>query len=253
MAHLPGKFVWFEHLSNDIPAARTFYEKLFGWNTEMMAMPGSDPYPVIHNGETGIGGYAPARPGAPTQWMSYLSVQDVDTSYKAALAAGAKSTVAPMDVGQAGRMATIADPTGGVFSLWRGTQGDPPEVETTPPGGWIWNELSTQDEKTALAFYEKVFGFDHDAMQMPEGTYYVLKQGGKGRAGLWKAAHASIPTMWMPYVCVADTDAIAEQAKQLGADVVVPPSDIPGVGRFASLVDPQGAAISILKPNPSMA
>jgi predicted enzyme related to lactoylglutathione lyase len=253
MAHLPGKFVWFEHLSNDIPAARAFYEKLFGWNTEVMTMQGTDPYAMIHNGNDGIGGYANARPGAPTQWMSYLSVPDVDSAYKAAIAAGAKSVVAPTDYGGAGRMATIADPTGGVFSLWRGTQGDPPEVERTPPGGWIWNELSTQDEKTALAFYEKVFAFDHDAMQMPDGTYYVLKQGGKGRAGLWKATDASMPTMWLPYVCVEDADKKADLAKSLGATVVVPPSDIPGVGRFAVFGDPQGAALAILKPNPEMA
>jgi predicted enzyme related to lactoylglutathione lyase len=217
-----------------------------------MAMSGGDPYAMIHNGESAIGGYAAARPGAPTQWMSYLSVQDVDSAYKAAIAAGAKSVAAPSDYASAGRMATIADPTGGVFSLWRGTQGDPPEVETTPAGAWIWNELTTQDEKTALAFYEKVFAFDHDAMDMPDGTYYVLKHGGKGRAGLMKAPQASVPTMWTPYVCVADADAIAARAKDLGAMLIVPPSDIPGVGRFAVFADPQGAAIAVLKPNPDL-
>ena len=252
MAHLPGKFVWFEHLSNDIPAARAFYEKLLGWNTEMMAMSSGAPYATIHNGEPAIGGYASARPGAPTQWMSYLSVQDVDSAYKAAIAAGAKSVVAPMDYGSAGRMATVADPTGGVFSLWRGTQGDPPEVETTPPGGWIWNELTTQDEKTALAFYEKVFAFDHDEMEMPDGTYYVLKNGGKGRAGVMKAPDKAVPTLWTPYVAVVDADAIAARAKDLGAMVVVPPSEIPGVGRFAVLADPQGASFAILNPRPDM-
>ncbi|HEV7577842.1 MAG TPA: VOC family protein [Caldimonas sp.] len=253
MSYTPGRFVWFEHLSNDIPKARAFYEKLFGWNTELMAVPSGDPYPVIHNGETGIGGYAPAPAGAPPQWMSYLSVSDVDASYKAALAAGAKSLMAPSDQGSAGRSATIADPTGGVFSLWHGTQGDPAETETTPPGGWIWNELSTQDEKMALAFYEKVFGFTHDAMQMPEGTYNVLNQGEKGRAGLYKSMHAQMPTMWTPYVCVADCDAQTDKAKALGATVTVPPSDIPGVGRLAMFVDPQGASFAILKPNPTMA
>jgi len=98
-----------------------------------------------------------------------------------------------------------------------------------------------------------VFAFDHDAMQMPDGTYYVLKQGGKGRAGLWKATDASMPTMWLPYVCVEDADKKADLAKSLGATVVVPPSDIPGVGRFAVFGDPQGAALAILKPNPEMA
>ena len=77
MAHLPGKFVWFEHQSNDISAARAFYEKLFGWNGEVMKMAGTDPYVIIHNGNDGIGGYAQARAGAPTQWLSYLSVQDL--------------------------------------------------------------------------------------------------------------------------------------------------------------------------------
>ena len=182
---------------------------------------------MIHNGDAPIGGYAQAPAGSPPQWMSYLSVSDVDSTYKAALAAGAKSLVAPRDYGSAGRSATIADPTGGVFSLWRGNQGDSPEVETTPPGGFIWNELATKDEKMALAFYEKVFGFTHDEMPMPEGAYFVLKQGEKGRAGLYKAMHASMPTSWTPYVCVADCDKTTEQAKSLGANAIVPPTDIP--------------------------
>jgi hypothetical protein len=252
MSYTPGRFVWFEHLSNDIPKARAFYEKLFGWNTEMMAMPGSDPYPVIHNGDNGIGGYAQASAGTPTRWLSYLSVSDVDSAYKAALAAGAKSLMAPMDYGSAGRAATIADPTGGVFSLWRGAEGDPTESETTPPGGWIWNELATKDEKTALAFYEKAFGFSHDAMSMPDGTYYILKQGAKGRAGMYKAKDAKMPTLWTPYVCVADADATSERAKSLGATVLLAPTDIPGVGRLALYNDPQGASIAVLKPDPSM-
>ena len=149
--------------------------------------------------------------------MSYLSVSDVDSAYKAALAAGAKSLMAPMDYGSAGRAATIADPTGGVFSLWRGADGDPAETETTPPGGWIWNELATQDEKTALAFYEKAFGFTHDAMPMPDGTYYILKQGDKGRAGLYKSKDAKMPTLWTPYVCVADATRPARARRRASA------------------------------------
>jgi len=252
MSYTPGRFVWYEHCSSDIAKARAFYEKLFGWNTELMAMPGSDPYPVIHNGDNGIGGYRQAPAGTPTRWLSYLSVADVDSSYKAALAAGAKSLTAPMDYGSAGRAATVADPTGGVFSLWRGAEGDPAETETTPPGGWIWNELATQDEKAALAFYEKAFGFSHDAMPMPDGTYYILKQGDKGRAGVYKSKDAKMPTQWTPYVCVADADATATKAKSLGATVVMPPTDIPGVGRLALFIDPLTASIAILKPNPNM-
>lgn len=246
----PGKFVWFEHLSNDLAKAQSFYEKLFGWHTEKMPMPGGEAYPVIHNGSTGIGGYAKAPPGAPAQWLSYLSVGDVDASYKAALAAGAKSLMAPLDYGSAGRAATLADPTGGVFALWKGAQGDPPETDTTPTGGWLWNELTTQDPQSALAFYEKVFGFTHDAMPMPQGTYNILKQGDKSRGGLCKAMDASTPAMWMQYVRVEDCDAASAKAASLGARVVVPPSDIPNIGRFSMFADPQGAVLAVMKPAP---
>ena len=248
MSYLPGKFVWFEHVSNDIPKARAFYEKLFGWHTEAMPMPGGDPYSVIHNGAAGIGGYSKAPPGVPNQWLSYLSVDDVDASYRAALAAGAKSLMAPMDYGSAGRAATLGDPTGGVFSLWKGAQGDPADSAETPVGSWLWNELSTQDDKKALAFYEKVFGFSHDEMPMAQGVYHVLKQGDKMRGGLTKAMDASTPAMWMQYVKVADCDASAAKATSLGARVVVPPSDIPTVGRFAMFIDPQGAALAVMRP-----
>jgi len=61
-----------------------------------------------------------------------------------------------------------------------------------------------------------------------------------------------VPTMWTPYVCVDDADATVARAKELGAMVVVPPSDIPDVGRFAVIGDPQGAAIAVLRPNPDM-
>jgi len=72
MSYTPGRFVWFEHLSNDIPKARQFYEKVFGWNAETMPMAGTDPYVMIHNGEGPIGGYAQSPAGSPPQWMSYL-------------------------------------------------------------------------------------------------------------------------------------------------------------------------------------
>jgi predicted enzyme related to lactoylglutathione lyase len=91
MSYTPGRFVWFEHCSNDIAKARGFYEKLFGWNTELMAMPGSDPYPLIHNGDSGIGGFARAPAGRPTRWLSYLSVSEVDSAYLPALAAGVRA------------------------------------------------------------------------------------------------------------------------------------------------------------------
>jgi predicted enzyme related to lactoylglutathione lyase len=249
--HLPGKFVWFEHVSNDTARARAFYEPLFGWHAEAMPM-GEQTYHMLMNGEHGIGGLRSAEAGVPSHWIGYLSVADVDASFKAALANGAQALLPPTDFAPMGRGAGLADPSGAAFCLWHGNNGDAPDADV-PVGGWVWNELWTPDVKASLAFYERVFGYSHDAMDMgPQGTYYILKSAdGKGRAGAMQSTGSAAPPMWLPYVHVNDCDATASQAQTLGArQIVVPPTDIPGVGRFAVLLDPLGAALAMLKPQP---
>lgn len=249
MSWLPGKFVWFEHVSSDVAAARRFYESLFGWHTEEMDMGPAGKYPMIQNAAAGIGGYRSAPPGVPNHWMSYLSVTDLDASCRAAEAAGARVLLPPTDFPGVGRGATIADPQGAAFSLWKSSQGDPADAAQAPDGAWCWNELMTSDAVAALAFYEKVFGYGHDTVDMgPQGNYYILKSGETMRAGLMKAPMPGMPSFWMPYVKVADADASAARARELGATVQVPPTDIPDVGRFAVYSDPLGGAIAVLHP-----
>jgi uncharacterized protein len=251
MSHLPGKFVWFEHLSNDIPKARKFYDALFGWHTESMPI-GDRRYSMILNGDgttsTGIGGYGAAAADARPCWMSYLSVPDVDETYRNALAAGASSVSAPMDYGPVGRGAVLTDPTGAVFSVWKSADGDAADQQPTPVGAWCWNELWTRDDQRALAFYQRVVGYSRDSMDMgPQGTYYMLKTGEVARAGLMRAVDPKAPSMWLPYVAVADCDATVARAKALGGQILSQAQDIPNVGRFAILQDPLGAAIAVIR------
>ena len=255
MSYLHGKFVWFEHASADIPKARRFFESLLGWHTESMPI-GDQRYSMILNNNEGIGGYSNAAPGAASRWVSYLSVPDVDASYAAALAAGAKSLVPPVDFGPVGRGAQVADPTGASFWVWKSSNGDRADPDPTQlnPGDWCWNELWTPDDTRALNFYERTFGHGHDAMDMgTQGTYYVLKKDGVPRCGLMRSVEPKAPAMWLPYVGVDDCDASAAKARALGAQVVREPTDIPGVGRFAVLVDPLGAAIAIMRGIPPAA
>ena len=250
MSYLPGKFVWFEHASSDVAKARPFYEPLFGWHVENMPL-GETPYPMIMNAGGGIGGFSSAQ-GAGARWVSYVSVPDVDKAYAAALAAGATSESPPVDWGPVGRGAAIVDPTGARISLWKSAQDDQPDVDDTPAGGWVWNELTTSDPKAALAFYTKVVGYSQDAMDMgPQGTYYLLKTSGdRGRAGVMKAMDPKMPSQWIPYVHSGDCDATLAKAKQLGATICVPATDIPGIGRFGMMVDPLGALIATIKTLP---
>ncbi len=251
MSHLPGKFVWFEHLSADIPKARKFYDALFGWHTESIPM-GAQRYSMILNGDgttsEGIGGYRNAEPSARPAWMSYLSVTDVDASYAAALAAGARAVSAPADFGPFGRGATLSDPTGAAFSIWKSADGDRPDPARTPIGGWCWNELWTHDDARALAFYEQVFGYTHDTMDLgADGTYYMVKTGDISRGGLMHAVREDAPSMWLPYVAVADCDATAVRARALGGKVLMEPTDIPNIGRYAIAEDTLGAAVAFIK------
>lgn len=246
---LPGKFVWFEHLSPDIAKARAFYEPLFGWHIEAMPL-GDRTYHLILNGNEGIGGFRTAEPGTPSRWASYLSVDDVDASFAAAIRAGAKPLGPPADFKPVGRGATLADPTGATLCLWTATEGDRIDAEQTAIGDWFWNELLTPDAETALAFYEQVFGFTHDTMDLgPPGHYHLLKSAdGKMRGGLMQNTEARISPTWLPYVHVADCDASAARALELGArKMPVPPTDIPEVGRFAVVIDPFGAAIALIR------
>jgi predicted enzyme related to lactoylglutathione lyase len=116
-------------------------------------------------------------------------------------------------------------------------------------GAFSWCELMTTDVETAKGFYTSLFGWDAEEMSMPGMVYTVVKAGGKGIGGIMampKDAPPGMPPMWGAYVTVDDVDATARTAEQLGAKLLVPPRDIPKVGRFCVIQDPQGAVISAI-------
>jgi uncharacterized protein len=249
MRNMPGKFVWFEHVSADPAKAAAFYSDLCGWGRQSMPM-GQRTYDIITNGEQGIGGYRKADADMPSHWASYLSVDDVDKRFAAAGEAGAQALMPPTDFGEVGRGATLRDPSGAMVCLWRGARDDPADVEKTPLGGWFWNELHSTDAKRAVAFYEALIGYTVDTMDMgPGGPYYIFKDSsGQMRAGVMQQSSPSpLPSHWLPYIHVADCDAAVRKAMALGAlKTAQPPTDIPNIGRFAILVDPLGAIIAIM-------
>ena len=125
------------------------------------------------------------------------------------------------------------------------------ENPCTQPGQFLWNELVTTDESAAAAFYTALFGWKTEAFNPGQPSvvpYTLFKQGDAMRGGMMKCPHPGLPAHWLAYVSVPDVDAAAAEAAKLGGQVVVPPMDIPTVGRIAVLVDPQGAAIGIFKP-----
>jgi predicted enzyme related to lactoylglutathione lyase len=247
MAYLPGKFVWFECITPDPRRAQAFYAEVLGWKVTPMNM-GDRTYDMIALGERPIGGYIKADAGARPYWRACLSVADVDAATREAAAAGAKILEQPFDMPTVGRIATIADPQGAVVRLFRDANEDPADDEGTV-GNFLWNELHVRDAAKGVAFYERIAGYKHSDMPSPDGTYHVLEANGVGRAGVTSAG-ASEQGAWLPYVQVASTDDTVARALKHGGKQLVPPSDIPGIGRFAVFADPTGTELAVMKPAP---
>ena len=110
-------------------------------------------------------------------------------------------------------------------------------------GAFSWCELMTPDVSAAKDFYGKLFGWQMQDMPMEGTTYTVLNAGGAPVGGIMAPPPqaAGMPPQWGAYVTVEDVDATAKQAVELGGSLLLPPHDIPGVGRFCLIRDPQGA------------
>ena len=118
-------------------------------------------------------------------------------------------------------------------------------------GAFSWCELMTSDVEAAKAFYTKLFGWETKDMPMEGLTYTMVKAGDKDVGGIMlipKEAQG-MPPKWGTYVTVDNVDEIAKTAEQLGATIRIPPQDIPDVGRFCVIQDPQGATISAITYN----
>lgn len=116
---------------------------------------------------------------------------------------------------------------------------------------FVWNELVTSDLPAARAFYEGVVGWTVQSMDMPDGkTYHLFMEGDAYRGGLMSLDDipgAGVPPHWMSYIGVDDVDATCAATERAGGKVLMQPFDVPGVGRMATLEDPQGAQFSVMK------
>ncbi len=123
------------------------------------------------------------------------------------------------------------------------------------PGDFSWTELMTTDVPAAEAFYSAVLGWTLKKTSSAGGSYTTIEAGGEQIGGITEmpdTVPAGTRPHWAPYVTVQDVDSAAEKARQNGGIVLVPPTDIPSLGRFCTLRDPQGAvfnAITYMHPS----
>ena len=187
--------------------------------------------------------------GVPPLWLVYFSVDDVSAAAAKAQEAGGTVHAQPFDVAQAGRMALVQDPTGAMFALWQAGSRAGAEV-LHEPGTLDWFELATNDPEKAGEFYEQVLGWSVNAEEFDGTPYTTCLLGEQPVAGILpaEALGEDVAPNWGVYFAVEDCAATVEKAQSSGGELVFGPLDMPRVGQFAGLRDPQGAAFAVIQP-----
>ncbi len=255
-----SKVCWVELMTRDAAAMDEFYGQLLGWTPRRDDIPGGGFYTMYElDGKHAAGMFelteAMIEQGIPPNWMPYVAVADADQAVARVKELGGKVDRDPFDVMEIGRMAVITDPSGATIALWQaaGFQGTGSEFASGPVGSHIWIELLTRDVDRAGRFYAELFDWEPQLADVEEFRYTVFKTGdGVAVAGMMEieAEMKQVPPHWAVYFHVADCRASVARAEALGAAVLVPPMELPNVGTFATLADPQNAVFALLQPAP---
>jgi len=250
-----GSFSWADAGTTDATAAKKFYGGLFGWTfQDTPAGPGATYTMCFLEGAPVCALYEmpPEMKGMPPHWMTYISVDDVEATTKKAATNGGKVMKEPFDVMEHGRMSVIQDPSGAIVSLWQPKAMAGAAVKDEP-GSLTWAELYTTNVDAAGKFYVNTIGWKTASHDMgPMGVYTLFnrtesKDSGVGGMMAMPAEMKGVPSNWITYFAVSDVDASTKKATDLGGKVLAPPMDIPNIGRFSMVQDPQGAAFALYK------
>jgi predicted enzyme related to lactoylglutathione lyase len=244
--HEPGTFSWVDLATTDLDGAKAFYAEVFGWDYEDNPVGDDQVYSMATLDGRHAAGLSEAD--GPPRWNSYVTVESADDAAKKAEEAGANVHAPPFDVMDAGRMAVIQDPSGGVVSLWEAKDNPGAGVVNTH-GSLTWNDLQTHDVAKATEFYCELFGWEVAPVDEDAGNERVVIRNGErmngGMAKLPESAGEEVPPHWLPYFAVDDLDAATGKVEQGGGTVMAGPIEVPS-GRIAVIADPQGAVFGLV-------
>jgi predicted enzyme related to lactoylglutathione lyase len=248
-----GTFSWADLATTDPDGAKSFYAGLFGWECEDLPVGEGGTYTMCRLDGKNVAALSGQRDedraqGVPPHWNNYVTVDDLDERASRVAELNGNLMMPPFDVMDVGRMAVATDPPGAVFMLWEPRSNIGAEV-VNAPGALSWNELATTDVEAAKKFYEGLFGWTYEDMDMNgAGTYTIIRNGDRSNGGIRAQGpdEEGIPPNWLPYFGAVSVDESTGRANKLGGRVIVPTMRVPA-GAFAGIADPQGAAFSLFE------
>jgi predicted enzyme related to lactoylglutathione lyase len=274
--YMPGVPCWADTSQPDPQAAAAFYAGLFGWELEEEMPPDSGAHYLaakLNGGD--VAAVSSIQEGAPpmAMWNIYVWVESAEATAAKVRDAGGSVLSEPFDVFEAGRMAVFADAEGAVFCVWEPGRHRGATV-VNEPGSVNFHDLHSRDLEKAKAFYGAVFGWTTLELGGPGAMWtlpgygdfleelypgtrarneeYEAPEGFIDVVGSLQPVEGDAPPHWGVTFAVADADAAAKRAAELGGTVVVPPFSAPWV-RMTVLQDPAGAtfvASQFVPPEP---
>jgi predicted enzyme related to lactoylglutathione lyase len=246
-----GSFVWYEFMSTDVTAAKSFYGKVVGWNTQDVPISGMT-YTLLRVGERQVGGMMTMPQqvrdaGTRPCWLAHIAVDDVDAAVVKLQRLGGKVHRPPTDIPNVGRFAAVTDRQGATFFMFKPSQAG----ERTPPsapGDIGWHELHTNDWPNAFEFYNSMFGWlKGDAVDMGAmGTYQLFTIAGSPAGAMFNSPAAQPMCFWLYYFMVDDIDAAAKRVRDNDGKITQGPIQVPGDRWILQAADPQGAMFALL-------
>ena len=246
---IPGKFIWFDCVTDDPYASKAFYGVVFGWDFHSIGS-GAGRYTLIENRGRNIGGlhFRPRSQGSRqgSRWIALLSVDDPALAARYVETHGGKVVVAPTVFEGRGTHALFRDDDGALFGVLKSETGDPPDGPVTA-GEFLWLDLFTRDPKKAAEFYRGLVGYDVAVRETtPQASRVVLKTGSVTRAVVLPLPREIAAPGWLPFVQVADVAAAVGRATANGGKVLFAPRPDYFGGHVAVIADPQGGVLGIV-------
>ncbi|GMA16277.1 VOC family protein [Deinococcus metallilatus] len=241
-----GTPTWLDLMTPAAETIRPFYEALFGWTFEKQGA-GDGEYSVAFASGRPVAAVVPPFEGQ-SLWHLYFASDDVSADAARIRDLGGEVNVGPMSVGDHGHLLMGRDPTGALFGLWQAER-QAGMGRTGTPGTFTWAELQTRDADRARDFYTSLLG--NTSQPLPDMGYHVLYQGADQNAGVMQMDDIhwppDLPSHWMIYFAVEDTDQAVQTAQANGGQLQAGPHASP-YGRIAVLQDPGGATFSVIQP-----
>lgn len=248
LAPLEGRPCWNELRTRDPGAAIEFYGRLFGWRTRPEER---ETYVHFYVGQRAVAGVTSGDASVAPFWQVHFATADMRSSRARVVAAGGSLSTDVMDLPETGLLSIVADPEGAFVALYQPTD---PERDSwrgsRQPGHFCWAELACRDGARARRFYQEVLGWSASEAAPGELDGYTLfSVGDEAVSGMLPMpADVEARAEWLPYVAVESASDCAVEALGLQAEVLVPPTDLPGIGRISLIRDPQGARLALLEP-----